>query len=85
MEFSSCRFWIFENAVINMTDKIDKTTLRILYLICMRRFKIQQKKIQNISKFNQKMIFDEVKIPLKDKNSNNLSPLLKFALDNFKY
>ena len=33
---------------------------------------------------SQKMIFDEVKIPLKDKNSNNYTST-KFALDIFKY
>lgn len=78
-------FGFSENAVINMTTEIDKTDLALSDLledwISKNSFNGSYH-IQGTT--NQKMIFDEVKIPLKDKNSNNYTST-KFALDIFKY
>ena len=78
-------FGFSENAVINMTTEIDKTGLALSDLledwISKNSFNGSYH-IQGTT--NQKMIFDEVKIPLKDKNSNNYTST-KFALDIFKY
>lgn len=78
-------FGFSENAVINMTTEIDKTGLALSDLledwISKNSFNGSYH-IQGTT--NQKMIFDEVKIPLKDKNSNTYTST-KFALDIFKY
>lgn len=78
-------FGFSENADINMTTEIDKTGLALSDLledwISKNSFNGSYH-IQGTT--NQKMIFDEVKIPLKDKNSNNYTST-KFALDIFKY
>ena len=78
-------FGFSENAVINMTTEIDKTGLALSDLledwISKNSFNGSYH-IQGTT--NQKMIFDEVKIPLKDKNSNNYTST-KFAVDIFKY
>ena len=78
-------FGFSENAVINMTTEIDNTGLALSDLledwISKNSFNGSYH-IQGTT--NQKMIFDEVKIPLKDKNSNNYTST-KFALDIFKY
>lgn len=78
-------FGFSENAIINMTTEIDKTGLALSDLLedwISKNSLNGSYHIQGTT--NQKMIFDEVKIPLKDKNSNNYTST-KFALDIFKY
>lgn len=78
-------FGFSENADIDMTTEIDNTGLALSDLLedwVSQNSLKGSYHIQGIT--NQKMIFDEVKIPLKDKNDNNYTST-KFALDLFKH
>ena len=78
-------FGFSENSSINMTSEIVNTGLALSDIL---EEWISQNSLNGSYHIqgttNQKMIFDEVKIPLKDKNSNNYTST-KFALDIFKY
>ena len=78
-------FGFSENSSINMTSEIGNTGLALSDIL---EEWISQNSLNGSYHIqgttNQKMIFDEVKIPLKDKNSNNYTST-KFALDIFKY
>lgn len=78
-------FGFSENSSINMTSEIGNTGLALSDVL---EEWISQNSLNGSYHIqgttNQKMIFDEVKIPLKDKNSNNYTST-KFALDIFKY
>lgn len=78
-------FGFSENSSINMTTEIDGVGLALSDLLeewISKNSLNGSYHIQGTT--NQKMIFDEVKIPLKDKNSNNYTST-KYALDIFKY
>lgn len=78
-------FGFSENSGINMTTEIGTTGLALSDILeewISKNSLNGSYHIQGTT--NQKMIFDEVKIPLKDKNSNNYTST-KYALDIFKY
>ncbi len=78
-------FGFSDSSILNMSSEIENTNLALSDLL--------EEWISNNSlngsyhiqgNTNLKMIFDDVKIPLKDKNSNNYTST-KFALDISKY
>lgn len=78
-------FGFSENSSINMTSEIGTTGLALSDILedwISKNSLNGSYHIQGTT--NLKMIFDEVKIPLKDKNSNNYTST-KYALDIFKY
>lgn len=78
-------FGFSENSVTNMNTEIGSTGLALSDLLedwVSKNSLNGSYHIQGTT--TQKMIFDEVKIPLKDKNSINYTST-KFALDIFKY
>lgn len=78
-------FGFSEDSYINMKSEIDGTDLALSDVLedwFSKNSLNGSYHIQGIT--NNKMIFDEVKIPLKDKNGNNYTST-KFALDIYKY
>ncbi len=78
-------FGFSENSSINMTTEIGGTGLALSDLLeewISKNSLNGSYHIQGTT--NQKMLFDEVKIPVKDKNSNNYTST-KYALEIFKY
>lgn len=78
-------FGFSEDSYINMKSEIDGTDLALSDVLedwFSKNSLNGSYHIQGIT--SNKMIFDEVKIPLKDKNGNNYTST-KFALDIYKY